>query len=76
MPLLKLADITFYNTEMGEHIKFLGGNKSFKMKKTCRGDNNNVGDDEELKDPEVYCAFTDSTEKLDSIELVNRVGAS
>ena len=76
MPLLKLADITFYNKEMGEHIKFVGGNKSFKMKKTCRGDNNNVGDDEELQDQEVYFAFMVSTETLDTIELVNQVGAS
>ena len=41
-----------------------------------RGDNNNGGDDEELQDPDVYFAFAVSTEKLDTLKLVNRVGAS
>ena len=36
--LLKPADTPFCHTEMGEHIKFSGGNKSFKMKKPWRGD--------------------------------------
>ena len=53
MTLLKPADIPFYHTEMGEHIKVSGGNKYFKMNKPWRGDKNNGGDDEELKDPEV-----------------------
>ena len=57
MPLIKTADIPFCHTEMGEHTKVLEGNKSFKMKQPFRGDNNNVGDDEELQDPEVYFAF-------------------
>ena len=30
MPLLKPADIPFCHTEMGEHIKVAGGNKSCK----------------------------------------------
>ena len=46
MPLLKSADIPFFHTEMGKHAKVSGGNKSFKTKKTWRGDNNNGGDDE------------------------------
>ena len=46
MPVLKPVDITFCHTEMGEHIKGSGGNKSFKLKKPWRGDNNNGGDDE------------------------------
>ena len=45
MPLLKPANIPFYHTEMGEHIKVSGGNKSFKMKKPWRVDNNNGADD-------------------------------
>ena len=52
-PLLKPANITFYHTEMVEHIKVSVGNKSFKMKKPWRGYNKNVGDDEELQYPEV-----------------------
>ena len=46
------------------------------MKKPWRGDKNNVGDDEELQDPEVYFSFAVSSHKLDTLELVNRVGAS
>ena len=46
------------------------------MKKPRRGDNNNGGDDEELQDPEVYFAFAVSTDKLDTLELVNQFGAS
>ena len=46
------------------------------MKKPLRGDNNNGGDGEELQDPEVYFAFAVSTDKLDTLELVNLVGAS
>ena len=61
---------------MGEHIKVPGGNKSFKMKKPLRGDNNNGVDDEELQDPEVYFALAFLTDKLDTLELENRVGAS
>ena len=53
MRLIKTVDILFYHTEMREHIKISGGNKYFKMKKPCRGDNNNGGDDEEIQDPEV-----------------------
>ena len=49
MSLLKSTDIPFCHTEMGEHIKVSVGNKSFKMKKPWRGDNNNGGDDEELQ---------------------------
>ena len=30
MSLLKLADFTFCHTEMGEHVKVSGGNRSFK----------------------------------------------
>ena len=71
MPLIKPADITFYHTEMGEHIKVSVGNKTFKMKKLWRGDNNNGGNDEELQDPEVYFSFAVSTDKLDTPELVN-----
>ena len=56
---------------MGVHIRVSGGEKSFKMKKPWRGDNNNGGDDEELQDPEVYFAFAVSTDKLDTLELVN-----
>ena len=52
-PLLKPADISFCHTEMGEHIKVSGGNKSLKMKKPWKGDNKNGGGDEELQDPEV-----------------------
>ena len=44
------------------------------MKKPWGGDNNNGGDDEELQDPEVYFSFTVSTDKLDTLELVNRFG--
>ena len=33
MPLLKPADIPFFHTEMGEHIKVSGENMYFKMKK-------------------------------------------
>ena len=51
MAWIKPADIPFYHTEMGEHIKVSGGNKSFKRKKPWRRDNNNGGDDEELQDP-------------------------
>ena len=61
---------------MGEHIKVSGGNNSYKMKKPWRGDNNNESDDEELQDPEVYFASTVLTNKLDTLELVNRVCAS
>ena len=46
------------------------------MKKPWRGDNTNGGDDEELQDPEVYFAFAVSTDKLDTLELVNLAGAS
>ena len=46
------------------------------MKKPWRGDNNNGGDDEELNDIEVYFDFAVSTDKLDTLELVNRVGGS
>ena len=53
MPLLKPANILFCHTEMGEHIKVSGSKKSFKMKKSWRGDNNNGGDDEKLHNPEV-----------------------
>ena len=56
---------------MEVHIKVSGGNKSFKMKKTWRGDNNNGGVDEELQDPEVYFPFAVLTEKLDTLKLVN-----
>ena len=76
MPLLKPADLPFCQTEMGEHIKVSGGNKSFKMNKPWRGDNSNGGDDEELQNPEVYFAFAVSTDELDTLELVNQVGAS
>ena len=76
MPLLKPADITFCHTEMVEHIKVSGGNKSFKIKKPWRGDKNNESDDEELQDLEGYFAFAVSTDKLDTLELVNRVVAS
>ena len=76
MTLLKPAYITFYHTEMVEHIKVSVGNKSFKMKKPWRVYNNNGGDDEELQDPEVYSAFAVLTDELDTLELVNRVGAS
>ena len=39
------------------------------MKKPWRGDKNNVGDDEELQDPEVYFSFAVSSHKLDTLEL-------
>ena len=61
---------------MGEHIKVSGGNKYFKMKKLWRVDNNNRSNDEELQDLEVYFAFAVSTEKINTLELVNRVGSS
>ena len=61
---------------MGEHIKVSGGNKFIKMNKPWRVDNNNGGDDEYLKDPEVYFAFAVWTDKLYTLELVNRVCAS
>ena len=61
---------------MGEHINVSGGNTSFKMKKSWREDNNNGSDYEELQDPEVDFAFTVYTYELDTLELVNRVGAS
>ena len=61
----------FCHTEMGVHIRVSGGEKSFKMKKPWRGDNNSGGDDEELQDPEVYFAFAVLTHKLDTLELVN-----
>ena len=76
MPLLKTVDIPLYHTEMGEHIKVSGEKESFKTKKPWRGDNNNGGDDEELQDPEVYFAFSVLTYELDTLKLVNRVGAS
>ena len=76
MPLLKPVDIPFCHTEMGEYIKVSGGNKSFKMKKRWRGDNNNGVDYEELHDPELYFSFAVSTDKLDTLELVNQVSAS
>ena len=46
------------------------------MKKPWRGDKNNGGDDEELQDPYVYFDFTVLTDELDTLKLVNRVGAS
>ena len=46
------------------------------MKKLWRRDSKNGVDDEELHDPEVYFALAVSTDKLDTLELVNRVGAS
>ena len=76
MPLIKPVDIPLCHTEMQEHIKVSGGNKSFKMKKPWRGDNNNGVDYEELHDPELYFSFAVSTDELDILKLVNRVGAS
>ena len=46
------------------------------MKKPWRLDNNNGCDDEELQDLGVYFDFAVSPNKLDTLELVNRVGAS
>ena len=51
IPLLKPADIPFCHTEMGKRINISLWNKSFKINKPWRGDNNNGGDDEELQDP-------------------------
>ena len=76
MPLLKPADVLFFHTEMIEYIKVSGGNKSFKIKKPWRGYNYYGGGDEELQDTEVYFAFAVSTDELDTLELVNQVGAS
>ena len=46
------------------------------MNKTWRGDNNNRNDDEEQQDTEVYFDFSISADKLDTLDLVNRVGVS
>ena len=61
---------------MGEYIKVSEGNKSFKMNKPWRGDNNNGGDGEELQDPEVYFDFAVLTDELYTLKLVNLVVAS
>ena len=76
MSLLKPADILFYHTEMGEHIKFSGGNRYFKMKKPLRGDKKMEVTMRNNRIQRCTLLLRSQLTNFDTLELVNRVGAS